>query len=305
MENDPIKTKYKLKEDPIFKYKHLDPLPSEKDLKLFYQKKYFQELKKRKGTKESKLINKKNRARSKELEWLKKTYFEDRLDVFNKYFPFNKKLILDIGCGSGEFLEFMKNSGWKVVGIEPSEEAFNQAKKKGITVYNLPLEEFVSQSNKKKEKFDVIVFDNILEHVLKPKEILMISHKLLSPDGISYIKVPNDFNRLQLLAQKKLNKRKWWIAIPDHINYFNFQSLEKLLKFCGFEVLLKTTDFPMELFLLMGDDYVDNPEIGKMCHQKRVNFEFSISKELRRNLYNKLAELGLGRECIIYARNKI
>jgi len=58
----------------------------------------------------------------------------------------------------------------------------------------------------------------------------------------------------------------------------------------------------MELFLLMGDNYVDNPEVGKQCHQKRVNFELSIPKELRRNLYNKLAELGLGRDCIIYAR---
>ena len=101
-----------------------------------------------------------------------------------------------------------------------------------------------------------------------------------------------------------MDKKEWWIAIPDHINYFNFQSLEKLLKFYGFEILSKTTDFPMELFLLMGENYVDNPEAGKLCHQKRVNFELSIPKELRRNMYEKLLELGLGRECIIYARKK-
>lgn len=301
MGNDLIKSEYKLKKDPIFKYKHLDPLPSEKDLKLFYQKKYFRELKKRKGTREAKLINKKNRVRSKELEWLKKTYFVDRLDIFNKYLSSNQKLILDIGCGSGEFLEFMKKSGWEELGIEPSKEAFKKAKEKGINVYNFTLEEFINQ-RKKKNRFNAIVLSNVLEHILKPKKTIMISKELLHPGGVICIQVPNDFNKLQFLASKKVAKKEWWVAIPEHINYFDFQSLEKLLKFFGFEILVKTTDFPIELFILIGDNYVDKPALGKLCHQKRVNFELSIPKELRRNLYQKLAELELGRQCIIYAR---
>jgi hypothetical protein len=92
------------------------------------------------------------------------------------------------------------------------------------------------------------------------------------------------------------------VAIPDHINYFDFKSLSTLLKRLGFEVIYSQTDFPMELFLLMGDDYVGNKEIGNKCHQKRVNFEMAVPGELRRRIYQALAEVGLGRVCIIFAR---
>jgi len=240
------------------------------------------------------------------LKWLQETYFTDRLEIFARYLFSNQRTILDIGCGSGEFIEFAKKKKWNVTGIEPSKEAFKKAEEKNITVYNLSLQEFIKiKKEKKLTKFDVILLDNVLEHIPNPKKTLLACKELLSDRGILYIKVPNDFNELQLLAQKKVHKKQWWVAIPDHINYFNFKSLEKLLKFYGFKILLKTTDFPMELFLLMGDNYVDSPKIGKLCHQKRINFELSIPQELRRNLYNKLAELELGRECIIYARKKI
>ena len=302
MENDLMKTQYGLKKDPDFGYEHLDPLPTKKQLEQFYEREYYQHIQKTgRGSHDAKLISKDNEVRAKELEWLEKTYFIDKLDILNKFVPANKRKILDIGCGSGEFLEFMKNSDWKTFGIEPSKEVFEKAKEKGITVYNLTLEEFFAQK-KKEGGFNAIVLANVLEHVLKPKETIMISKELLYPGGVICIQVPNDFNQLQLLASSKVNKKKWWIATPDHINYFNFQSLENLLKFYDFEILLKTTDFPMELFLLMEEDYVDNPGMGKLCHQKRINFELSISKELRRNFYNKLAEVGLGRQCIIYAR---
>ena len=299
-----MKTKYKLKEEPRFGYKHLYPLPSERELKEFYEEEYYRHIQKtERSGHEKKLISKSEDVRLKEIEWLQKTYFVDKLDIFNKFFALSQRKILDIGCGTGEFLEFMKESGWKVVGIEPSKEAFKKAKEKRITVYNLSLDKFISQENKKRKKFNVVILDNVLEHVLAPQEVIMNLKKILKPRGIIYIRVPNDFNRLQSLASQKVDKKKWWVITPDHINYFNFQSLEKLLKFYGFEILFKTTDFPMELFLLMGENYVDNPEIGKLCHQKRVNFELFIPKELRRSIYDKLVKLGLGRECIIYARS--
>ena len=298
-----MKIKYKLKENSLFGYKHLDPLPSEEELRRFYEKEYYSHIQKTgRGGHDAKLISKEKGVRAKELRWLRKTYFVDKLDIFSKLLPPNKRTILDIGCGSGEFLEFMKNSGWKAFGIEPSKEVFKKAKEKGVMVYNSSLEEFINQSNKKEKKFDAIVLANVLEHVLKPKETIMTSKELLYPGGVVCIQVPNDFNQLQFLASKRVNKKKWWVAVPDHINYFNFQSLEKLLKFYGFETLLKTTDFPMELFLLMGDNYIDKPKLGKVCHQKRINFELSIPKELRQNLYNQLAKLELGRQCILYAK---
>lgn len=56
---------------------------------------------------------------------------------------------------------------------------------------------------------------------------------------------------------------------PDHINYFDFHGIEILLENLGFGIVLKTSDFPMELFLLMGEDYIENYKVGIKCHQKK------------------------------------
>ena len=52
----------------------------------------------------------------------------------------------------------------------------------------------------------------------------------------------------------------------------------------------------MELFLLFGDDYVSDPKLGGVCHQKRSNFEMSIPGELRRKMYRSFAANGLEAE---------
>ena len=165
----------------------------------------------------------------------------------------------------------------------------------------MTIEEFKLQF-KKQHFFDAINLDSVLEHLPNPKEALEISKDFLKNNGVIHVTVPNDFNLFQLQANKVVSKPLWWIAIPDHINYFNFETLEKLLEKVGFEIILRTTDFPMELFLLMGDDYVGNDEIGSLCHQKRMNLELNLPNNVRRKLYQKLASLGLGRECIVYGK---
>jgi hypothetical protein len=57
---------------------------------------------------------------------------------------------------------------------------------------------------------------------------------------------------------------------------------------------------------MMGDNYIGNDELGRVCHQKRINFELLLHKAgldyLSDELYRKFAECGLGREVLIYAR---
>jgi len=57
------------------------------------------------------------------------------------------------------------------------------------------------------------------------------------------------------------------------------------LKSLDYEIVLRITDFPMEFFLLMGEDYIGNDEVGSKCHQKRMKFELSLPDELRRDIY--------------------
>ncbi len=285
-------------------YYRVNPLPSEEELNEFYRQKYYEQLRSKGGTSEAKLSIE-GTERQEEIRWLQQTYYIDIADTFIENLKPEQRMLLDVGCGGGEFLEFMQNKGWNGIGIEPSEEAFKRAKQKGLQVYKLTIEDFVSKGLAKEERFDAITLVHFLEHVLNPQKVVKDCRKLLEPSGILFIRVPNDFNRFQIFAERKVKKGKWWVGIPEHINYFSFQSLEKLLQLSGFDILVRTTDFPIELFLLMGDDYVGNPEIGKKCHRKRMEFELSVSSELRRELYKSLAQLELGRECIIYARNKV
>ena len=214
----------------------------------------------------------------------------------------NSKRILDIGCGTADFIAFMKQHGWEVIGLELSSEGAAIAKSKDLEVYSLSIDEFLTKHPRYLSTFAVVTLLHVLEHVPNPVQFLNLVRKLLVGAGIVVIQVPNDFSELQLSAQQHLQKNPWWIATPDHINYFDLQSLHALLKQLGFEVIYSQGSFPMELFLLMGDDYVGNPEVGSACHQKRVRFEMAIPGELRRRIYRALAAVGVGRSCLVFGR---
>ncbi len=65
------------------------------------------------------------------------------------------------------------------------------------------------------------------------------------------------------------------------------------------------TSFPMEAFLLMGDNYVGDPALGRASHAKRKRFDLALEQagfgEARRALYRALAEAGIGREAVVIA----
>jgi len=266
------KGKAKVIDCEICGFKHLDPVPSKEEIKEYYKRQYYQK-------KIPKLLD--PEKEEKEIEWTN-LWYKDRLQTFNKYIREKPKRLLDVGYGNGFFLKFMRENGWEVFGIEPSLKASEYACSLDLNVFNTTLEEFTD--DKWFNYFDAINLKCVLEHVPNPMEILEICKSLLKNSGMICVEVPNDFNALQLQVHK-LGKPQWWIAIPDHINYFDFCSLEKLLESLGYEIVLNTTDFPMELFLLMGEDYIGNNEVGSKCHRKRMNFELNIPDELRRNIY--------------------
>ena len=68
----------------------------------------------------------------------------------------------------------------------------------------------------------------------------------------------------------------------------------------------ETSMFPIDLFLLMGDDYIGNDVKGKEVHQRRKKLEFSFYKsgniEVLNNLYEQMTKLGLGRELVFFSK---
>ena len=140
-----------------------------------------------------------------------------------------KGRLLDIGCGVGDFLRVVKESGWEVAGIEPSEHAKSIALKR---LGFLPLDP--SEANSFADgSFDVITMWHVLEHVDDLHAQLATLHRLLKPGGRLVIAVPNYQSYDAQYYQQA------WAAwdVPRHLNHFNAAFLQAAFQNYGFEII--------------------------------------------------------------------
>jgi len=292
---------YKIVEDSLYGFKHLFPRPDIKNIDEFYKTKYYEMSKDGSGRPDhiARMLSSNAKDVSSEEAWLKRTLHSDVAHYIKKYSSGNK--VLEVGCGIGNLLCELERSGFDVCGLDSSIYATEIAKMKGCkNVHSKSLKEFYDTNI---EKFDAIILVNVLEHVPYPYDVMNMVKGMLHDNGIVIIVVPNDFTRVQALAKKRLSiMKEWWLAIPDHINYFNYSSLNKFMQGLGFKNCCQRGDFPIELFLLMGFDYTSNKKLGKRCHDIRVKFEMFIPGYIRRLVYSMLAKFGVGRNCYYVGR---
>ncbi len=233
-------------------------------------------------------------------QWAK-LFQDDRLDAIARAAGRQTGTLIEIGSGPGFFLETAKARGWTAIGVEPSRQATAFAAGRGLDIRNATFADAAPAL----PLADAIAATNVLEHIADPVETLRIAHRLLKPGGVMCLTVPNDFSPLQLAAQHGKGHAPWWIAPPHHLNYFDFDSLEALLTRLGLKPVERLTSFPMEAFLLMGDDYVRDSATGKACHRRRMNFDLAFEAagigDVRRRLYGALAAAGIGREATVIA----
>jgi SAM-dependent methyltransferase len=226
----------------------------------------------------------------------------DRLEIFERLLGSERRRLLDIGSGPGFFLKTAKARGWRVLGIEPSRQAAAHARNLGLEVAE---GFFNAETAPGLGRFDAIQLNNVLEHVPDPIEILILARDLLQKGGVLCVNVPNDFSPFQIAARASLNLPEWWIAPPHHLNYFDFASLSGLMERLGLRIAERMTSFPMEAFLLMGENYTSDPATGRACHNRRKRFDQALEaaglKETRRAFYRALAGAGLGREAVVIA----
>lgn len=227
----------------------------------------------------------------------------DRLEVFEHCLAPARRRLLDIGSGPGFFLATAQQRGWQVKGIEPSRQASAHARSLGVEVVE---GFFNAQSAPALGLFDVVHLNNVLEHIPDPIQLLTLARGLIEPGGLICVNVPNDFSPLQLAARAAGNTGDWWVAPPHHLNYFEFDSLGRLLERLGFAVVERMTSFPMEAFVMMGENYVGDASLGRACHTRRKKFDLAFEaaglREVRRAFYRALAEQGIGREAVVIAR---
>ncbi|MFB3917620.1 MAG: class I SAM-dependent methyltransferase [Terriglobales bacterium] len=272
----------------VCRFKHIVPIPSESELEAEYRHEYYR--------REKPLYLERTRE---DLEWWELVYGE-RYDTFEAMLPPSRRRILDIGSGPGFFLAHGKRRGWQTVGIEPSSQATAHSRALELEVH----EEFLSQDTAARlGSFDVVHMSEVLEHIPDPQRFLQLVASMLGPGGVICVAVPNDYNPLQAALREACGYSPWWVAPPHHINYFDFESLADLLRHTGFSVVAREATFPIELFLLMGDNYVGNDSLGRQCHARRKRFELNLAAagmtSLKRKLFQSLADLGIGREALL------
>lgn len=207
-------------------------------------------------------------------------YFRFIESIFN-----DDGLIIDIGCGAGWFMKYLFDKGRNVRGVEPSlvarlvaGQSLNKFMKRDIFNLSLTIKGH-------------IYLGLILEHVNNPKSFLESCIKHLQ--GKMVIVVPNEQNLLQQMVGGS------WFVQSVHRNYFTPATLRNLLKSVGLKVTWEGATFPVELFVLSGQDYRQDDNIGKEAHNFRLNFERRPGAfALYKMLYDAL---GIGRELVFVA----
>ncbi|HEY9169160.1 MAG TPA: class I SAM-dependent methyltransferase [Lutibacter sp.] len=153
---------------------------------------------------------------------VKKYALTNKLKLINSFKTTDKNL-LDIGCGTGDFLLICKNDGWKITGVEPNAKAKITAEKK---LRNEEASEIYAEINQLKidSQFDVITLWHVLEHVPNLEIYILALKKLLKPNGILIVAVPN-FKSYDANYYKQ-----FWAAfdVPRHLWHFSKKSIQLL-----------------------------------------------------------------------------
>ncbi|MDD5034079.1 MAG: class I SAM-dependent methyltransferase [Methylococcaceae bacterium] len=129
---------------------------------------------------------------------------------------FPGRRLLEIGVGSGSFLQAAQNDGFEVMGCDLSSAIATRVEHEyGITMHCGPLFEITGEA-----RFDVIVMNHVLEHTANPVEFLSDVLRLLSPGGVVHIAVPN-------VACWEAKLSGWNSYEPYHLLYFTPETLRQ------------------------------------------------------------------------------
>jgi len=277
-----------------FGTREVTPLPSDEELKKFYENNYFQEL---------------NGSYQKDYSSEEISYFHFYHQIFYQLYKNNinrtPKTLLDVGCGEGFTADWFHKNGVNVSAVDFSDFAIKKFHPELINKINFSVCDLINDNFLPDKQFDIIILKHVLEHVKDIHKLIATLRLKMHSNSLLIILVPNDTSNPFLESYiDRINsdfKDIKTFAPPEHLRYFSFESLSKFMISNSFEEVCQIGDFPIEIFLLdKRTDYYQN-EFGKTAHSIRCSVTNILSKldnaKVIRLLAN-FAELNLGRSII-------
>ena len=210
-----------------------------------------------------------------------KEYWEDVYSKYVEYFQSKGIIqgsILDIGSGSGAFLNFLKNNHkYNLFGTEFAEEVFDDLVEivgsKEKIFHKIKLEDI----NFEGLSFDVITMWGVLEHVYNPVKVLKKISSIISSKGLMLALIPN----LNSRALKILGITTPTLDPRGHIHYFTDESINKAASIAGLKVVDKFGELPiidlMHKFLC-----VDNKLINQIIENNECYYSVYILSKFKK-----------------------
>jgi 2-polyprenyl-3-methyl-5-hydroxy-6-metoxy-1,4-benzoquinol methylase len=148
-----------------------------------------------------------------------------------------KLRLLEIGCGTGVFLDKARQHGFDVEGLELSAYAADFVRKMGIPVRT----ESIESANDAPNTWDVIVMREVIEHLPHPKKSLETVYSWLKPGGVLFMATGN-----YDCPERKLKGADWFYFMPEgHLYYFSNRTMTNYLKKVGFGKVMVTNQGDM------------------------------------------------------------
>lgn len=206
---------FSIVECPDCSLKFTNPRPDEKEIGRYYEsEEYVSHSNSKKG-----LINT-------IYHWVRNYSLNQKVSLINgeldQHSKSGDKLLLDIGCGTGEFLATAVKNGWIGKGIEPNTKAREQA----ILNHKLDVTDESGINTLQTGSFNVITMWHVLEHVHRLNERIEELYKLLKPGGKAIIAVPNCVS-----LDAKIYAENWAAYdVPRHLYHFTPVTIKELFK---------------------------------------------------------------------------
>jgi 2-polyprenyl-3-methyl-5-hydroxy-6-metoxy-1,4-benzoquinol methylase len=165
------------------------------------------------------------------------SYFAHERHEMLRYIPEGVKYVLDVGCSSGAFGDFIKKNLKCIVwGIEPDKKSSEKAELVLDKVFNTFFSEEIDFSG---QKFDCIIFNDVLEHLINPFEALNLCKKYLSNTGVIVSSIPNIrfFDAIyHVVVQKDFHYVGAGIFDKTHLRFFTKRSMERMFLEAGYKI---------------------------------------------------------------------